>query len=215
MFTDHLGSAPQGLSTHILTSHFGAAIANRELYSKSLLKKLDCATDFDLQVALAGIGSKANLFGRAVGRALGALPFQARLLVLVTSEVQQLANWWMRVRRDFNEIETGFLGHQQGVFCLDNPDLLTVFTDKADRADPNHVIAPRTTVHGHHWGPSSSTNLTPPQLNVTNGLVRRAMLRARQQIREYHGCSLESSPLGRMPAPLSGREDSAAALDVG
>jgi hypothetical protein len=77
----------------------------------------------------------------------------ATLLVPELAIVHEPADGWHRVGRHLDEIESSFARHLERVECWDDADLLAVFVDQPDLANPDALVDPCLDGSGNNLPP--------------------------------------------------------------
>ncbi len=128
--------------------HFAAAETKRHFDLVALLEELLHRTHLNFVVVRVDIRAELDfldldgllLFSRFRGLLLG--------LEFIFSEIHDLADRDFSIRRDFYEIETGFLGFRKRIALSDRPMVLSVLVDELNVACNNCVINVRPSLSG-------------------------------------------------------------------
>src|ERR1700733_8925121 len=76
-------------------------------------------------------------------------------LVFIFAKIENLADWWDRIRRDLDQIEPGLLRHGQSCLTFGDAFVGAVFVDELDLANADLLVDARTLLGGglrrSHW----------------------------------------------------------------
>ena len=98
---------------------------------------------FGLIIVTFNLWPHTNLFNHDVGLVLPCFPCLLCDLVLVFSEIHDLADGWIGFGGDLDEVESDLFGHPQCSIDIYNPDLLSGGADESNFADENAIVNAR------------------------------------------------------------------------
>ena len=123
-----------------LVRHFTAAMKNHGAYFVAFPEKLDDLVFANLIIVLGGGRPELYLFELRAAAAFALLMRLFILLVKIFSIIGNLANWRVRRWRDFDQVESAFASHANGLIGLHDSKLGSVFINHPDFAGPNPFI---------------------------------------------------------------------------
>src|SRR6056297_290614 len=129
---DIAGNTLEKFSPEILMRHLAASKTQRHLDLVARLEELEHVAHLDVIVVRVGVGAELDFLDLDGLLLLACLGLAFLLFVLVLSEIHDLADRRLRIRRYFHEVEPDLLGHLERPGGRNNADILAIGTDEAD-----------------------------------------------------------------------------------
>jgi len=106
----------------------------------SLLQEFQYALELSLKIMFPRFRSELNLFHRGGSLVLLTFVLTLFLLEFITSVVHDAANGWIRIRRDFHQVQTDDRSSLPGLFDRQDSELFPIFTDGTNETGPCYLI---------------------------------------------------------------------------
>lgn len=120
--------------------HFATPKTQGHLNLIAFAQKLQHRAHFDVIVMLVCTGAELDFFDFNDVLLFAGLSLTLLLLILEFAEVHDLADRWLRVRRDFDQIQSGLLGHGHRAGGRNNAHVFAIRTNQADFGAADAVI---------------------------------------------------------------------------
>ena len=146
MFLGVLGHTLKQFTAQILVRHLAATEAQGDLYLVAIFQKLENIAHLDIIVVRIRIWTELDLFDLNDLLLLAGFGFALLRLVFELAEIHDLADGWIGIWRNLNQIKTRFLGHVHGTGRGDYADVFAVGTNQADFRGADVVIDARAGV---------------------------------------------------------------------
>jgi hypothetical protein len=159
---------------------FTSAKPNRRLHFVPILEETFQPADEEFEIVLTGSWAKPNFLDRAGLLALLTFPLLACLVVLELAVVKDLGDRRLGIRRNLHQVKAAPARHCQGLLCRNYANLLTVFVNQANFADPDLIVDPGALGSGSRFrksmvGGSQRQLLAPRRIASTNTSINASI----------------------------------------
>jgi hypothetical protein len=174
-------------AAQVLVRHFAPAEPQGDLHLVAILEKFEHVAHLDVVVAGIRIGPELDLFDLDDLLLLARFALAFLLFVFELAKIHDLANRRIGVRRNLNQIETGFVGHFHGSGRGHHTDVFAVGADQADFSGTDFFVDARAGValRGRIMGSASDGNRPSFVQEYQGGKLepRRGFFKAQNQLR--------------------------------
>lgn len=148
MFLGVLGHALKQFPAKVLVRHLAAPEPQGHLYLVSVFQKLEDVAHLHVVVVGVGIGPELDLFDLDDLLLLAGLGLALLRLILEFAEIHDLADRWIGVRGNLDQVQTSLIRHVHGAGGRNNADVFTVGPNQANFRRADIVIDARAGVSG-------------------------------------------------------------------
>lgn len=128
-----------------------ALVNNDGFYFVTIFQEIDRMFEFELVIVIVGGRTKTQFLELSGVRLLTLILLLFLQFITVFAIVEDLADRWLRVRNDFQKVQTVGAGHLQSLFDAHDAHLLTILPDKPDLRCPNILVDPYFVFFGDGW----------------------------------------------------------------
>jgi hypothetical protein len=141
-----LGHPFQQFAAQVLVRHLAPSKAQCDLHLVSVLEKLENVAHFDIIVIDISIGTEFDFLDLDYFLLLTSFALAFLLLVFKLSEIHDLTDRWIGVRRDFDQVEPSIFGHHNGAGGRHDANVLSFSANQADFGGVDFIVYARASV---------------------------------------------------------------------